>query len=184
MAVSPTVRPQAITLEVFYAYAARPENAGKTFEFVHGEIIEVSPGRTYHAELPLRIAVAVSNFCTAQGIPVHFSGSDGAYLIDGHVVAPDFAYKRTPMSRDYPDPVAPLLAVEIISPTDEPPAVRNKRRLYQQAGILYWEVYPTEKSIDVYAPGQPTRSLDPSGMLDGGSVLPGFSFPVKDLFAE
>ncbi len=44
------------------------------------------------------------------------SGADGAYDVLGHVLVPDFAYKPTHMSDDYPDPVAPLWAVEVISP--------------------------------------------------------------------
>lgn len=184
MAISTAVRPQAVSLEAFHAFVARPENIGKTFELINGEIVEVSPSRTYRSELALRIAIAVSNFCTANGIPARLSGEAGAYLIDGQVIVPDFAYKSTPTSDDYPDPVPPLFAVEIISPTDEPAAIRNKRLIYQQAGILYWEVYPTEKSIDVYTPGQPTRTVGMGDVLDGGTVIAGFIFPVKELFAD
>jgi hypothetical protein len=69
-----------------------------------GELIEVPPGRTRNSEFGHRIAVHVHLFCQAQAIPCHTSGGDGAYRIRAHVVAPDFAYKRTPMSDEYPDP--------------------------------------------------------------------------------
>ena len=68
--------------------------------------------------------------------------------------------------------------------TDSATDVRIKRKTYQQAGVLYWEVYPNEKSIDVYVPGQPVTTLGIVDTLDGGTVLPGFTVAVKDLFEK
>jgi Uma2 family endonuclease len=123
-------------------------------------------------------------FCVQHNIPCYTSGGDGAYNIDGHVVAPDFAFKTTPMSNEYPDPEPPLWAVEIISPTDKANDIRTKREIYVEAGILYWEMYPDLERVDVYAPGQPLRSIDINGTLDGGDVLPGFQVSTKELFSE
>jgi Uma2 family endonuclease len=94
------------------------------------------------------------------------------------------AYKQTPMSAEYPDPVAPLWAVEVISPTDKAVDIRKKRLIYAAAGILLWEVYPQLQRVDVYAPGQALVSYGIDDVLDGGSVLPGFRLPVKDIFAN
>lgn len=175
---------RAGSLDAFYEHVKRPENAGKTFEFINAEIIEVSPSRTYNSWLSNVLVYAILSYCRAKDLPVYTSTGDGAYLIEGRVIVPDFAYKRTPMSRDYPDSVPPLSAVEIISPTDEPALIRNKRLIYQQAGILYWEVFPEEKSIDIYQPGKPTRTVGIEGSLDGANVIDGFTLPVRELFAE
>ncbi|NWG16148.1 MAG: Uma2 family endonuclease [Chloroflexi bacterium] len=169
-------------LQVFEEFIARPENVDKLFEFVNGEIIEVSPGRTRHSEIGHLLAVAVHVFCRQRGLSCHTSGGDGAYRIQGHVLAPDFAYKRTPMSETYPDPDAPEWVVEIISPADKAADIREKRQIYRQAGILLWEIYPQSQSVDVYAPGQPLRVVETDGSLDGGAVLPGFVLPLRDLF--
>lgn len=175
-------RQKLYTLEEFQDHVAQPENADKLFELINGEIAEVLSGSTRNSELGLIVASAVRLFCREYNLPCHTSGGDGTYNIQGNVVAPDFAYKTTPMSDDYPDPEPPLWAVEIISPTDKAPAIRKKRQIYLQAGILYWEMYPESQSIDVYAPGQPTRTIEIDGTLDGGSVLPDFRLAVKDLF--
>jgi Uma2 family endonuclease len=171
------------SFDEFQAYVAQPEHTDKLFELIHGEIVEASPGRTRNSELGPRIAVAVHTFCRQQGIPCHTSGGDGAYRVGKDVVAPDFAYKRTPMSDDYPDPVPPEWAVEVISPTDKAFDIRSKRQIYRDAGILLWEIYPQAQSIDVYAPNQPTRTLRLEDMLDAGDVLPGFMLAVRELFA-
>lgn len=170
------------TIAEFQEWIARPENAGRLFELINGEIIEVSPGRTRYSELGHVLAVAVHRFCDEHNLPCHTSGGDGAYQVGQHVVAPDFAYKPTPMSEDYPDPEPPTFVVEIISPTDKVADIRAKRQIYRQAGILFWEMYPQSQNIDVYPPGQPVRELGIDDMLDGGDVLPGFTLAVKGLF--
>jgi Uma2 family endonuclease len=175
---------QVHTFEDFQQFVSLPENEDRLFEFINGEIIEVSPGRTRNSEYGHEIAFAVRLFCRERDIPCHTSGEQGAYNVQGHVVAPDFAYKRTPMSKEYPDPVAPEWAVEVISPTDKAGEIRAKREIYQAAGILYWEMYPDLERIDVYAPGQPARSLGIDGILDGGNVLPGFTLPVRKLLED
>jgi Uma2 family endonuclease len=172
------------TLQDFEQLVAQDENADRLFELINGEIIEVSPGRTSNSELGHDIVFAVRLFCRERDIPCHTSGGDGAYNIQGNVVAPDFAYKRTPMSDNYPDPVAPEWVVEIISPTDKADEIRNKREIYRKAGILLWEMYPRSRSIDVYAPGKPLRVLTIDDVLDGGDVLPDFRLAVRDLFKE
>lgn len=170
------------SIEDFEAFVARHENSDRLFELIHGQIIEVSPGRTRNSEYGHKIAFAVRLFCLTQNLPCHTSGGDGAYRVGAHVVAPDFAYKRTAMSDAYPDPVAPEWAVEIISPTDKAAEIREKREIYRGAGILLWEIYPQSYSIDVYAPGQAARTVGIDHTLDAGDVLQGFQLAVRDIF--
>jgi Uma2 family endonuclease len=173
-----------LTLTDFAAFVARPENTDRLFELINGELVEKMPGRTSNSELAQLIAFAARSFCRMHNLPCHTSGEAGAYQIGADVVAPDFAFKPTPMSDNYPDPAPPLWVVEVVSPTDKPDDIRAKRHIYQRAGILYWELYPKAHSIDVYAPGQPMRTVEADGALDGGDVLPGFILKVSDLFPE
>jgi Uma2 family endonuclease len=172
------------TVDDLKKIAARPENTERLFELIAGEIIEVSPGRTWNSEIGQLISFAVQLYCRQQDLPCHTSGGDGAYQIGDDVVAPDFAYKRIPTSRDYPDPVPPELAVEVISPTDKAFEIRDKRTVYVRAGILVWEVYPQSNSVDVYAPGQPVQRLGLDDVLTGGEVLPGFTLKVAEIFPQ
>jgi Uma2 family endonuclease len=172
------------TLQDFLEFINRDENSDRLFELINGEIIEIIPGRTANDELADLIVFAVRLFCTTQQIPCHTTSGTGAYQVGEQVVAPDFAYKPTEMSDEYPDPVAPQWAVEIISPTDKAEEIRNKREIYLEAGILLWELYPKSERIDVYPPGQPVRIYTVDDVLDGGDVLPDFTLAVRELFKK
>lgn len=170
------------TMDEFMEFALRPENADREFEFINGEIVEVMPSRTYNSGFSIRIATRVEMFCEQNNLPCYISGEAGAYRVGGNVVVPDFAYKRTPLSQEYPDPEPPLWVVEVISPTDEPGNLKKKRKIYRQAGILLWGLDPDQQTIDVYAPGQEKRTHGMDDTLDGGDVLPGFTLAVRALF--
>lgn len=169
------------TLDEFIAFALHPDNSERNFEFINGEIIEMSPGRTGYSEIAMLLAVFVYNFCREADVPCHISGADGAFAINEHVIVPDFAYKPTPMSLDYPDPVPPIWAVEVISPTDKALDIQAKRLIYLEAGIILWEVYYPTKTVSVYTPGQPDQHFGIDDTLTIENSLPGFKLPVRDL---
>jgi Uma2 family endonuclease len=173
-----------VSVEDFERMIAQPDNADQLYELVRGEVIELSPGRTRYSEIGHLIAVAVHLHCREKGLRCHTSGGDGAYRIQGQVVAPDFAYKLTPMSDDYPDPEPPLWVAEIISPMARATAIREKRQIYREAGILLWELYPQSRSADVYGPKESMHGVGLDGMLDCSAIVPGFRLAVRDLFRE
>jgi Uma2 family endonuclease len=181
MVASPKTR---VTREEFDQMINLPENADRLFELINGEIVEVMLGRTSNSQIHDIIVAVVRPFCKARSIPCYTSSADGAYDVQGNVVAPDFAYKRTPMSADYPDPIAPLWAVEIISPTDKVGEIRKKREIYRAAEILLWEVYPEEQSIDVYLPGQSMHTYKVEDTIDLSDMIPGLMLVVRDLFED
>jgi len=172
-----------MTFDEFIVFANSPENTDHNFEFIDGEVIEMSPGRATYSKLEAIIAALVYIFCEAHGLPYNVSVGDGAYRIGNNTVAPDFAYKDTELIDEYPEPTPPLWAVEIISPNDKANEVSSKRQIYLHAGILYWEIYYPKQRVDVYAPGQPPKSYSMGDVLDGGDVLPGFTVAVAELFA-
>jgi Uma2 family endonuclease len=88
------------------------------------------------------------------------------------------------MSSEYPDPVAPEWVVEVISPTDKVGDIRRKRAIYLAAGILLWEIYPEDRTVDVYVPGQPVRTYSVEETISVGELLPGFTLAVRDIFAS
>jgi len=170
------------TVEEFVDFVAQHENGDSWFELIDGEIIEVSPGRTANSGYGATIVGFVFMFCHERKMPCYLSTGDGAFQVGSSVIAPDVAFKRTPLSHEYPDPVPPLWAVEIISPTDKPRDVHNKRKVYIEAGILLWEAYYPSRSIDVYAPGKPMQTFGIGDTLDCGDILPGFTLSVRDIF--
>lgn len=118
--------------------------------------------------------------------------ADGAYIIirdPETVVVPDAAFVRQDRLPDgiRPKkyvPVRPDLAVEVISPTDEPGDIAKKRELYRRAGVpLVWWVDPDRRTVAVYRDGEFAAELGETDELDGGEVLPGFRLRVAEIFA-
>ena len=82
---------------------------------------------------------------------------------------------------DYP----PDLAIEILSETDRPGALARKIRDYFAAGTqLVWIIDQDDRTATVYTDPDTFTILTAADTLDGGAVLPGFSLPLADLFAE
>jgi len=70
---------------------------------------------------------------------------------------------------------------EVISPNDSIIEVSKKRRKYIEANMLYWELYPDERLIDVYVPGKPLKSYGISDAIMV-NVIFGLTLPVSKLF--
>src|SRR5207244_3603079 len=80
----------------------------------------------------------------------------------------------------------PDVAVEIISPSNEPHDTNTKVREYAEAGISeYWIIQPQTRSVSVYAlEGSAYRLLAQAGPGERAQslVLSGFEVAVNDLF--
>jgi Uma2 family endonuclease len=81
-------------------------------------------------------------------------------------------------------PLAPDLAIEVVSPNDRADEVHSKVHEYLEAGTrLVWVLWPRRRSVTVHDADGLVRELDPEQYLDGDDTLPGFSVRVADLFA-
>ncbi|MEO8395216.1 MAG: Uma2 family endonuclease [Chloroflexota bacterium] len=88
------------------------------------------------------------------------------------------------LARQGYNPIAPDLAVEVVSPTDREPAIRRKLAIYAEAGVLVWLVRPRQQTVEVYAPDQPVEIVGIDGTLVGSDLLPDFTLAVRAIFAE
>jgi len=78
---------------------------------------------------------------------------------------------------------APDLAAEILSPEDTGAAMHKKLLEYFADGTrLAWVVDPENRSVLVYRSPDTSTLLRAGDYLDGQDILPGFTFPVSDLF--
>lgn len=149
------IRQPITSIDEFIAYALHPDHSDRNFEYVDGVITEKMPGTTENSTLAFYLGFIVQSHCETNSIPCYITGEAGAYRIGNNVFAPDFAYKLTPGTNEYPDPIVPVWVMEVISANDKPAAIRTKRQRYLESGILLWELYPDERVIDVYASDQP-----------------------------
>lgn len=179
------VQAQRISVEEFDRLVDRPENADKLYEYVGGEIVEV-PSNPFSSQIASRINRRLGNFVEPQDMGTITDGQ-GGYVVAGERYAPDVAFlarHKGPLADRGYNPVPPDLAVEVLSPTDEPRRLRVKLANYLLAGTVVWVVDPETRTVEVYVPGQKPALLDVNGVIDGGEMLPGFRLAVKDLFPE
>jgi Uma2 family endonuclease len=177
------------TAEAFDAWAERPENADKILELIAGEVVEV-PSNPYASSISARISGYL--FLYLMNHPIaHLTGEAGGFMVFGDRYAPDVAVvlksRQAELAQQGYNPVAPDLAVEVDFPStlESQHDLRRKIGSYLAAGTLLWIVDPQARVVEVYAPGEPTRTVDSTGTLDtlrGVEVLPGFRLAVKDIF--
>ncbi|MBZ0287668.1 MAG: Uma2 family endonuclease [Anaerolineae bacterium] len=180
------VRKRLFTVSEFEALMNLPENADLRFELIDGEIIQV-PSNPYSSAIAALIIIALGVFIRGKNLG-HITGEQGGYMVAGARLAPDVAYiskkRQQALVRQGYNPVAPDLVVEVVSPSDDPDVLSDKLKKYAEAGVIVWVVYPKRSEVEVFAPGQPARTLGIDDMLTGGDVLPGFALPVRDIFPE
>lgn len=172
-------------------YLALPDDPGRRFELVRGELVEVPFASAVDSWIIGLIYKLIDGFAQQHGLGLVFG--DGT----GYITARDPDIVRGPdvslVSRSrWPGPglpkgnwpFAPDLAVEVMSPGDRSGKLRAKAFEYLAGGSrLVWVVRLERRSVTAYLPDGTTQELGPDDDLDGGAVLPGFRVRVADLFA-
>jgi len=178
---------QVMTVEDFEAFTLLPENADRLFEFIGGEVVEV-PSNPYSSKVSSNVNYYLHQWLRSNNIAGHITGEAGGYRVSGERYAPDVAYisksRQPELAQEGYNPIAPDLAVEVVSPTDSERSLKIKIVNYLAAGTTVWAMYPDTNEVEIYAPGEPVKVLDENDTLDGGKVLPGFKVSVKELFGK
>jgi Uma2 family endonuclease len=182
-----TPRAEPVDLDAFRAFTALPENRGRLFELIEGEIVE-KMGSFTPSYLAAWIITFINMYLMAH--PIGFvTGADGAYVLSNdHMLMPDVGFISRARLLQKPEREvqgAPDLAVEIRSPNDSKRELRRKAELYMRFGTkMVWLVFPETQQIEVYLPDQDVRELGIDDTLDGGDVLPGLQIPLRQLFSS
>jgi Uma2 family endonuclease len=160
-------------------------------ELSKGVLIQMSPAGGEHGELAAELLVRIRPFVKEHRLG-RTTAAETGYILhtspDGKdtVRAPDVGFISAArwsgkLPRKYV-PIAPDLAVEVVSPTDKPDEIADKVRDYLQYGVrLMWFFYPQTRTVRVYPPAEGIE-LGEDDVLDGGDVLPGFRLRIGDVF--
>jgi Uma2 family endonuclease len=159
---------------------------GNKYEVVEGEL-RVSPAGWRHERLVARLISALEAHARRRGLG-DILGSNALYVLPGgNRRAPDVSFvaagrlAREAAGAVFPA-LAPDLAVEIVSPADEPRLVLDKVGEYLQAGVrLVWVLDFEARQATVYRRLTTVRAIDETGTLDGEDVLPGFACPLAEI---
>lgn len=180
------VQERRYTVEEFDEFVELPENADRLFEYVGGEVIEV-PSNPFASTIAARISGFIFMYLMQHTIG-HLTGEAGGYMVAGERYAPDVAFiskdKQPALAKQGYNPNPPDLAVEVLSPSNDPHGMRVKIVNYLYAGATVWVVDPARKQVEVYRPGQSPEIVGVNGTLSGDAVLPGFTLPVKEIFPD
>jgi Uma2 family endonuclease len=179
-----TIDIRRVSLEEFEAFIYDPQNVDREFELIGGEIYEVV-ANSYSSRVAMLIGAMITVFVNQHKLG-RVTGADGGYMVEDERYIPDvgfISYARQPEEPHTAyNPLPPDLAVEVISPTDDTAKIRIKIANYTHAGTTVWLIDPEKQTVEIYAPDAPAVILDHTGTLSGGTILPGFSLPIKDIF--
>jgi Uma2 family endonuclease len=162
----------------------------RLYELIDGTLVEKAMG-WQEAELAVIIATLLRSFVQEYRLGKVF-GSDGMFrLVPDQIRIPDVAFvsRQRFAGRDLtPGAFWELgcdLAVEVISPSNTRREMERKLTDYFSAGVgAVWMVYLKSREVVVYSSPNTSVTLRGDEAIDGGTVLPGFSLPVAQLFAE
>lgn len=174
------------TLMSIEEYDALPEKEGVKYELNEGELITVSASpRLFHNRvrdlLGRRLAAFVEEHALGEvTIETDFKLSEGVVRI------PDVAFIRSARLPGI-DPTqriegAPDLAVEVVSPTDDPEELVLKTQQYLRSGArAVWVLYPESRMAYLYKPGERPEVREAHQNLDDPELFPGFSTPLSEV---
>ncbi len=156
-------------------------------ELIKGVVRAMTPTGGKHGVIAGRLLLRIGLYVEEHRLG-HVTAAETGYQLSTEpdtVIGLDVGFVTYARLAALPDgyvPLAPDLAVEVVSPGDRRGAVQRKVRLYLSAGTqLVWVVHPKRKNVVVHSAAG-TKILIAADTLDGGDVLPGFSLPVGSIF--
>ena len=162
----------------------------RRYELVDGVPKEKGPEGMEHSYIAATLAGEIGAYAKIQKLGIVLESSAVYRMSKGNTRKPDASFvikERLPERRLSPQAFegAPDLAIEVISPTDIWWEILEKMDEYFASGCrLVWLISPKDQRVQIYRSDQRSHILQVGDSLDGEDVIPGFSMPVAELFAE
>lgn len=162
---------------------------GNVYELVGGELV-MSQAGFEHGDISAEILSELRRHVKTHKLGTVVGASTGFWMKTGNSRSPDVSFVskdrlrgRRPIKKFFQG--APDLAVEVVSPNDKwQEASKKVAELFANGTKLAWVINPADQTVLVYHSAQPDQILRSGDLLDGEQIIPGFTFPVADLFAE
>jgi Uma2 family endonuclease len=158
---------------------------GRKYELLDGEAKEVPTGFE-HDVLGMRLGFLLMPHVKGRGF---LTGSQAGFrMTSGNIRCPDVAFTRKERLPDGKPPqgfceVGPDLAIEIISPSEEPADKRRKLQEYFDSGAQQvWHLHPSVKRLIVYHSPEESVAYEEDAEITGSDLLPDFHCRVAELF--
>ena len=170
-------------------FSVRNKDAVGDFEITaRGELKIMSPTGIPGDWHEFDFGLALGNW--ALGYGGRAGGANSLFIFpDGSGLSPDAWWisderwnalseeaRRPPFVAAVPD-----FMVEIVSPSNRGPELEDKVRRYLEGGArLVWVINARRRRVTIYRPGLELEVLEDPETLEGGEVLPGFAFNVRE----
>jgi Uma2 family endonuclease len=172
-------------------FMALPKD-GHRYEIVNGELIDMGNSGALHGYICSLLVAALASYVLPKKLGIILDSSTAFKMKNGNRRSPDisfFAKERLQGMTELPTGFlegAPDLAVEVLSPGNTVEEIHDKLvEFFENGTRLAWIIHPSEHYILVYRSAQePDRLLKSVDSLDGEEVIPGFTFPVANLFQK
>lgn len=166
-------------------FDALPYEEGRKWELIEGELVPVPSPTPRHQEIVIRILLALRRYFADGGCGTAYQDVEFA-LGESVRLRPDVAVLLGEKARQLdldtvPVPVAPDLAVEVISPSERASDSYDMVRTYLRRGVTeVWQIYPKSQSAQIYH--QSGSDLLEGDQLLTSELLPGFQLSLASLF--
>jgi Uma2 family endonuclease len=172
-------------------FMALPDD-GNCYELAKGELINLGNSGALHGYIAIILSAALFALVTSRKLGVLLDSSTAFTMKNGNKRSPDiafFAKERLQGLEELPTGFlegAPDLVVEILSLGSTIAEIEDKIVEYFANGTrLLWVISPGQHYVLVYRSGyEPQRLLTSGDFLEGEEVVPGFTFPLADLFQK
>ncbi len=155
----------------------RMPDDGHRYELIDGTLVVTPAPSVRHQRVLARLYSLLSAGCPEE-LEVLFAPLDIA-LRDDTVMQPDLLVARRADFTDHDLPVAPLLAVEVLSPSTRRVDLTLKRARFEVAGCTsFWAVDPDEPAVTVWEL-QDGRYVQVSHAEGGDEATVALPFPVN-----
>ena len=178
------------TLLTIEQYAALDEPAGYRHELCAGELIVTPSANYFHNDIRDRFNARLRTFLDTSPCGHVVSEMDMTLGLDT-VRRPDITFIRKGRLdgidlEQVPLPIAPDLAIEIVSKNDRADDLNLKVSQYLQAGVrAVWLFYPITRLAYRYVPGRlnpEVHSAEADDRFEEPDLLSGFSLPLSEIF--
>ena len=167
---------------------------GYIHEIVDGELVMSPKNNFFHGLICARLSMALQSFAVEHRLGLVLDSSTGFWMQNRNCRAPDISFvtrqrlnglKFKPTSSEF-FPGAPDLAIEVLSPDNSRAEMTGRLKDFFSSGAqLAWLINPeTEMAEICHAPDQRRLLGGPNAELEGEHLLPGFCYPLANLFKE
>ena len=166
---------------------------GYIHEIVNGELVMSPKNNFQHENICRRLIVELSSFNRTHKLGLVLGSSAGFWMQNQNVRAPDVSFipKERLLQLGFKPtekrffPGAPDLAVEILSPNNIRREMDERLKDFFSSGTqLAWIIDPDLQAAEICHAPDKRRLIGSGAFLDGEHLLPGFRYPIADLFKE